>query len=70
MFAKIHLWTRRLERNPNAKAYTDEALRTTDDYDHQEMYQLSEAARKAAEKAKRIEEHKHHVAPVKVEAAE
>ena len=29
MFAKIHLWTRRLERDPNAKNYTDEALRTT-----------------------------------------
>ncbi len=49
MFAKIHLWVRRLERDPNAKSYTDEALRTADDYDHQEMYQLSEAARKAAE---------------------
>jgi hypothetical protein len=37
MFATIHLWKRRLERDPKAKAYTDEALRTTDDYDHQEM---------------------------------
>ena len=65
MFAKIHLWTRRLERDPNAKNYTDEALRTTDDYDHQEMYQLTEAARQAGAKAKRIEEHKHaHAAPV------
>jgi hypothetical protein len=26
MFAKIHLWTRGLERDPNAKNYTDEAL--------------------------------------------
>ena len=48
MFARIYLWKRRLERDPKAKAYTDEALRT-DDYDHQEMYQLSEAARQAAE---------------------
>ena len=73
MFAKIHLWTRRLERDPNAKNYTDEALRTFDDYDHQEMYQLSEAARQAAEKARRLEERKHahaHVEPAKVEAAE
>ena len=59
MFARIHLWKRRLERDPKAKACTDEALRTTDDYDHQEMYQLSEAARQAAAKAKRLEEHKH-----------
>ena len=59
MFAKIHLWTRRLERDPNAKNYTDEALRARDDYDHQEMYQLSESARKAGEKAKHIEERKH-----------
>ena len=42
MFAKIHFWTRRLERDPNAKNYTDEALRTGHDYDHQEMYQLTE----------------------------
>jgi hypothetical protein len=47
------------ERDPKAKAHTDEALRTTDDYDHQEMYQLSEAARQAAAKAKRLEEHNH-----------
>jgi hypothetical protein len=59
MFARIHLWTRKLERDPNAKNYTDEALRTSDDYDHQEMYQLTEAARKVAEKAKRIEENRH-----------
>jgi len=71
MFAKIHLWVRRLERDPNAKSYTDEALRPTDDYEHQEMYQLSEAARKAGEKAKRIEEHRHHAAaPARADAAE
>jgi len=64
MFAKIHLWTRRLERDPNAKNYTHEALRISDDYDHQEMYQLSEAARQAGEKAKRIEQHKHARASV------
>ena len=71
MFAKIHLWVRRLERDPNAKNYTDEALRSADDYDHQEMYQLSESARKAAEKAKRIEEHRHAApAPARADAAE
>jgi hypothetical protein len=64
MFAKIHLWTSRLERDPNAKNYTDQALRTSDDYDHQEMYQLTEAARQAGAKAKRIEAHKHARAPV------
>jgi hypothetical protein len=71
MFAKIHFWTRRLERDPNAKNYTDEALRASDDYDHQEMYQLTEAARQAGAKAKRIEEHKHaraHVEGPTVEA--
>jgi hypothetical protein len=31
----------------------------TGDYDHQEMYRLSEAARQAAAKAKRLEEHNH-----------
>jgi hypothetical protein len=71
MFAKIHWWVRKLERDPNAKNYTDEALRASDDYDHQEMYQLSEAARHAGEKAKRIEEHRHaraHVAEPTIEA--
>jgi hypothetical protein len=71
MFAKIHLWVRRLERDPNAKNYTDEALRAVDDYDHQEMYQLSDAARQAAAKAKRIEEQRHaraHAAEPAVEA--
>jgi hypothetical protein len=34
------------------------------------MYQLSESARKAADKAKRIEEHKHRAAPAaQVESA-
>ena len=64
MFAKIHLWTRKLERDPNAKNYTDEALRAHDDYDHQEMYQLTEATRQAGAKAKHIEERKHAHAPL------
>jgi radical SAM superfamily enzyme YgiQ (UPF0313 family) len=62
----VKLWrfARSVQRDPNAKNYTDEALRTSDDYDHQEMYQLTEAARQAGAKAKRIEEHKHARAPV------
>ena len=64
-----------LEREPNAKAYTDAALRTSDDYDSLEMFQLSDSARKVAEKAKRIEEHKHaapasQAEPAKAEPAE
>ena len=58
-------------KDPNAKNYTDEALRISDDYDHQEMYQLSESARQAAAKAKHIEERKHaHAAAARAEAAE
>jgi hypothetical protein len=57
-------------KDPNAKSYTDEALRTSDDYDHQEMYQLSEAAKAAAAKAKHIEERKHAAAAARAEAAE
>jgi radical SAM superfamily enzyme YgiQ (UPF0313 family) len=56
--AKLWRFARSVQRDPNAKNYTDEALRASNDYDHQEMYQLSESARKAGEKAKRIEEHK------------
>jgi radical SAM superfamily enzyme YgiQ (UPF0313 family) len=57
----VKLWrfARSVQRDPNGKNYTDEALRTSDDYDHQEMYQLTESARQAGAKAKRIEEHKH-----------
>ena len=43
----------------------------SDDYDHQEMYKLTEAARQAGAKAKRMDEHKHaraHVAEPTVEA--
>jgi len=67
--AKIWWFMRGVLKDPNAKNYTDEALRTSDDYDHQEMYQLSEAARQAAEKARRLGERK-HAAAVRVEAAE
>ncbi len=57
--AKIWWFMRQVLKDPNAKNYTDEALRISDDYDHQEMYQLSDAARQAGAKAKRIEEQKH-----------
>ena len=46
--AKIWWFMRGVLKDPNAKSYTDEALRMSDDYDHQEMYQLSDAARQAA----------------------
>jgi Radical SAM superfamily len=69
----VKLWrfARSVQRDPNAKNYTDDALRTSDDYDHQEMYQLTESARQAGAKAKRIEEHKHaraHAEETTVEA--
>jgi radical SAM superfamily enzyme YgiQ (UPF0313 family) len=70
MFARVHLMVRRIERDPHAKAYTDEALRLTDDYENQEMYQLSEAARQAGVKAKRVEERHHAAAAAKADAAE
>ena len=70
LFAKVHLMVRRIERDPNAKTYTDEALRLTDDYEHQEMYQLSDAARQAGVKAKRVEERHHAAAAAKADAAE
>ncbi len=66
---KLWRFARSVQRDPNAKNYTDEALRTFNDYDRQEMYQLSESARKAGEKAKRIEEHKQPApAPAQFEA--
>jgi len=67
--AKIWWFMRQVVKDPNARTYTDEALQARDDYDHQEMYQLSESARAAAAKAKRIEEHK-HAAPARADAAE
>ena len=70
LFAKVHLMVRRIERDPNSKTYTDEALRLTDDYEHQEMYQLSEAARQAGVKAKRVEERHHSAAAARADAAE
>jgi radical SAM superfamily enzyme YgiQ (UPF0313 family) len=62
----VKLWrfTRSVQRDPNAKNYTDESLRTSNDYDHQEMYQLTESARQAGAKAKRIEENKQARAPI------
>jgi len=57
--AKMWWFMRSVLSDPNARNYTDEALRVANDYDHQEMYKLSEAARAAAAKAKRIEERQH-----------
>ena len=68
--AKMWLFMRSVLADPNAKAYTDEALRTSNDYDHQEMYQLSEAARQAGAKAKHIEDRAHAAAPARADAAE
>jgi radical SAM superfamily enzyme YgiQ (UPF0313 family) len=68
--AKIWWFARNVIRDPSAKNYTDEALRPVNDYDHQEMYQLSDAARQAAEKARRLEERKHAPAPAPATAAE
>jgi hypothetical protein len=67
---KIWWFMRGVLKDPNAKSYTDEALRTCDDYHHREMDQLSDAARQAAAKAKSIEERKHATASARVEAAE
>jgi radical SAM superfamily enzyme YgiQ (UPF0313 family) len=74
--AKMWLFMRSVLADPNAKSYTDEALRIANDYDHQEMFELSDGARAAAAKAKRIEGHKAHhhaepaAAPVSADAAE
>ncbi len=68
--AKLWWFARGVQRDPNAKLYTDAALRETSaDYDSLEMFQLSESAKAAAAKAKRIEEHRQ--APVaRADAAE
>jgi hypothetical protein len=65
--AKMWLFMRSVLADPNAKTYTDEALRTSTDYDRMEMFQLSDSARAAAAKAKRIEERSHSA---QAEAAE
>ncbi len=57
---KIWWFMRGVLQDWNAKSYTDQALRTSDDYDHQEMHQLSDAARQAAEKARHLEESRLH----------
>ena len=60
--AKIWWFMRGVLNDPNAKAYTDEALRASDDFDHQQLYQLSASARAAGDRAKRIEERGHAAA--------
>jgi radical SAM superfamily enzyme YgiQ (UPF0313 family) len=64
--AAVKLWklwrfARSVQRDPNAKAYTDAALIGSTSDDSLEMFQLSESARKAGERARRIEEHKQPV---------
>jgi radical SAM superfamily enzyme YgiQ (UPF0313 family) len=60
MFAKIYWTARKLQRDPNARNYTDAALRESSaDYDSLEMFQLSESARAAGAKARRIKERNH-----------
>jgi radical SAM superfamily enzyme YgiQ (UPF0313 family) len=55
---KLWRFARSVQRDPNAKAYTDAALAGTTSDTSLEMFQLSDSARKAGEKARRIEEHK------------
>ena len=54
-FARIWWFLRGALKDPDAKTYTDEALRASDDYDGQELYRLSELARAVGARAKRIE---------------
>ncbi len=53
-FAKIWWFMRGVLRDPSAKAYTDAALGATPDYERMEMFQLSDSARAAGAKAKKI----------------
>ena len=70
MFARIYLFARKVARDPEARNYTDAALtESTADYDSLEMFQLSDSARAAGAKAKRLEE-RSHAAAAKAEAAE
>ena len=55
-FAKIWWFFRGVLKDPKARDYADEALRTSSDYERMEMFQLSDSARAAGAKARRIEE--------------
>ena len=60
MFAKIYWTARKLQRDPNARNYTDAALtESVSDYDSLEMFQLSDSARAAGARAKRIHARDH-----------
>jgi len=68
--AAVRLWklwrfARSVQRDPNAKAYTDAALIGSTSDHSLEMFQLSESARKAGERARRIEEHKQPLSVVR-----
>jgi hypothetical protein len=67
---KLWRFARSVQRDPNAKVYTDAALQEPEGgCGTLEMFQLSDAAKAVAAKAKRIEEHR-HAAPVLSAAAE
>jgi radical SAM superfamily enzyme YgiQ (UPF0313 family) len=68
--AKMWWFMRQVMRDPNRKNYTDEALQTKHNYDSMEMFQLSDSARQAGAKAKRLEARADAVAAAKVAAAE
>ncbi len=66
---KLWRFARSVQRDPNAKAYSDAALAGATSDSSLEMFQLSESARKAGEKARRIDEQKQLApAPAQFEA--
>ena len=70
MFARVYLTARRIQRDPEARNYTDAALReSTADFNSLEMFQLSDSARQAGAKAKRLEERHNANAPANAPAA-
>ena len=70
-FARIYWFARKVSRDPEARNYTDAALtESSADFDSLEMYQLSESARAAGAKAKRLEGRHHAAAAAKADAAE
>ena len=66
---KLWRFARSVQRDPNAKAYSDAALAGATSDSSLEMFQLSKSARKAGEKARRIDEQKQLApAPAQFEA--
>ena len=58
MFWRYHRIERSIRRDPGSKDYMDTALNpvTSEDFEALEMYQVSEAARAAGAKARRLAE--------------